>query len=121
MGVTAVEARKRGDDVRTYTFEMAGVDRAILDGETEGFGRFHVDTRNGKLLGATVVAAHAGELISEAALAITRGLTALAFSSVIHPYPTQSEVWKRLGDAVARERLKPWLKRVFTRYLAWRR
>jgi pyruvate/2-oxoglutarate dehydrogenase complex dihydrolipoamide dehydrogenase (E3) component len=121
VGLTAVEAEEQGERVKVYTVQMAAVDRAILDGQTNGFARFYVDTGSGRLLGATVVAANAGDLISEASLAITNRLPAAAFSSTIHPYPTRSEVWKRLGDAVSRERLKPWVKRAFTRFLALRR
>ena len=93
----------------------------MLDGETKGFARLHVDERNGRILGATVVARHAGEMVGEVCLAMTEGLSAGSLAKTIHPYPTQAEVWKRLGDAYARTRLKPWIKRLFERYFGWRR
>ena len=107
--------------MRTLTVQLSEIDRAVLDGETDGFARLHVDKKNGKILGVTVVARHAGEMIGEVALAMTEGLGAGSLSKTIHPYPTQAEVWKRLGDSHARTRLKPWIKRVFERFLAWRR
>ena len=121
VGLYEHEAREHGIVLKTFTVSLADVDRAVLDGETSGFARLHVDPRNGRILGATVVARHAGEMISEVALAMTEGLTAGSLSKTIHPYPTQGEVWKRLGDMYARTRLKPWIKRLFERYFAWRR
>jgi hypothetical protein len=73
------------------------------------------------ILGATLIARHAGEMIGELALAMTRGLGAGALAQTIHPYPTQAEAWKRLGDQYNRTRLKPWIKRLFERYFAWLR
>ena len=67
-------------------------------------------------MGATAVARRAGEMLGEVVLAMTEGLPATVLSRSIHPYPTQTEVWKRLGDAVARERLTPGIKRVFERW-----
>ena len=119
VGLYDDQARSKGFDVATFTVQLADVDRAILDGETNGFARLHVNARNGRILGATLVARHAGEMIGEASLAMTSGLTIGALARTVHPYPTQAEVWKRLGDAHARTRLKPWLKRVLERYLAW--
>lgn len=121
VGLYEHEAKERGLRVESFTVQLAEVDRAVLDGETKGFARLLVDQRNGRILGATVVARHAGEMIGEASLAMTEGLRASALSKAIVPYPTQAEVWKRLGDAHARTRLKPWIKRLFERYFAWRR
>jgi len=121
VGLYEQEAKERGLSVKTFTVQLEDVDRAVLDGETKGFARLHVDERNGRILGATVVARHAGEMIGEVCLAMTEGLSAGSLSKTIHPYPTQAEVWKRLGDGYARTRLKPWIKRLFERYFGWRR
>ena len=112
VGISAKDAAAR-DDVDTLTVELATLDRAILDGETNGFAR--------KILGATIVARHGGDLIGELALAMTAGLTVSALANTIHPYPTQSEIWKRLGDAAGKRRLTPFIKRLFQRLMAWRR
>ena len=120
VGLSAAEARAVGDRVRTLTVPFADVDRAILDGEPEGFARIHVDARSGRLLGATAVARHAGEMIGEPTLAIGRGLTAADLSTTIHPYPTQAEVWRKLGDAWQRTRLTPRAKRILSTLIEWR-
>ena len=121
VGLSAREAAARGDAVVTLTVPMSGVDRAILESETEGFGRVHVDAKTGKLLGGTIVGSHAGENIGELALAMTQGLTVGALAGTILPYPTQGEVLKRLGDAWSRRRLTPRAKNFLTRFLTWRR
>ncbi len=121
VGLGAQEAASRGDAVVTLTVPMASVDRALLEGETEGFGRLHVDAKSGKLLGGTLVGAHAGEHIGELVLAMTHGLTAGALASTVLPYPTQGEVLKRLGDAWNRRKLTPRAKGFLTRFLSWRR
>ena len=99
VGLYEKEAQDLGFDVVTLSAPLKEVDRAVLDGETEGFARVHVEKKNGRILGATMVAGHAGEMIGELAVAITAGLSIDAISKTIHPYPTQAEAWKRLGDA----------------------
>jgi pyruvate/2-oxoglutarate dehydrogenase complex dihydrolipoamide dehydrogenase (E3) component len=121
VGLSAEEAAARGEAVVTLTVPMASVDRAILESETEGFGRLHVEARTGKLLGGTIVGSHAGENIGELALAMTQGLTVGALANTVLPYPTQGEVLKRLGDAWNRRRLTPRAKNFLTRFLTWRR
>jgi pyruvate/2-oxoglutarate dehydrogenase complex dihydrolipoamide dehydrogenase (E3) component len=121
VGLTEEEARKHGQQVETFTLPLVEVDRAILDGETEGFARVHMDAKTRRILGATLVSRHAGESIGELVLAMNQGLKLEALSSVIHPYPTQAEVIKRLGDASMRSRLKPWMKRLLEKYFSFRR
>jgi pyruvate/2-oxoglutarate dehydrogenase complex dihydrolipoamide dehydrogenase (E3) component len=104
----------------TFTVPLADVDRAIVDGETDGFARIHAD-RKGRILGATLVSRHAGESIGEIALAMTHGLRISALGETVHPYPTQAEVWKRLGDASQRARLTPGVRGFLARILRWRR
>jgi len=121
VGLYQAQAQARGYQVATFTVQLSGLDRAILDGDTAGFARIVVNSKNGKLLGATAVGRHAGELIGEATLALRQGLRASALSSTIHAYPTQSEVWKRLGDAQQRTRLTPRARSIFRWLLAKRR
>src|SRR5262249_50614516 len=99
VGLTARQAREQGVAVQTFRLPLAEVDRAILDGEAEGFAAVHVGKGSDHILGATVVAAHAGEMIGEVTLAMTHGLGLAALGSTIHPYPTQAEGLKRPGDA----------------------
>jgi len=119
VGLSSAEAERR-TDVRTLTVDLAEVDRAVLDGTSDGFARVHADAK-GRILGATIVAAHAGDLIGEVSLAMTAGLRLGSLSQTIHPYPTQAEVWKKLGDAWNRTRLTPGVRSLFRQVLRWRR
>ena len=121
VGLYETEAKDRGLDLLTLTVPLKEMDRAILDEETDGFARVHVNKRNGRILGATMVASHAGEMIGEMALAVTAGLSLGAVAKTIHPYPTQAEAWKRLGDAWNRSKLTPRVRGFFERFLQWRR
>lgn len=120
VGLTAEQATARGLAVNSHTVKLEEMDRAILDGETEGFARIHVGAK-GQLLGATLVARHAGEMIGPPTLVMTQKLTVFALASTVAPYPTQAEVWKRLGDAHARTGLTPGVKSLFERLLRWKR
>jgi pyruvate/2-oxoglutarate dehydrogenase complex dihydrolipoamide dehydrogenase (E3) component len=120
-GLYEAESRAAGFDVATITEGFEDVDRAILDGEEEGFARVHYDRRTGKILGGTIVARHAGEMISELTLAIANGLKMRALAGVIHPYPTQAEALRKIGDAYNRARLTPGLLIIFRKWFAWRR
>ena len=117
----AHEAEKRGLKVTTFAQELSAVDRAVLDGETDGFVKVHVEQGTDKILGATIVASHAGDLISEITTAMAAKMGLGSIANVIHPYPTQAEAIKKVGDAYNRTRLTPFAKRLFERLLAWRR
>jgi pyruvate/2-oxoglutarate dehydrogenase complex dihydrolipoamide dehydrogenase (E3) component len=121
VGYDEADARKAGYEVATITQELADNDRAILEGETEGFARVHYDRKSGRILGGTIVARHAGEMVGQLTLAITTGQKMSALASMIQPYPTQAEVIKRIGDAYMREKLTPGVKKLFSRWFAWRR
>lgn len=121
VGMYEADAKAAGFDVATITEPLEDNDRAILDGETDGFARVHYDRRSGKILGGTIVARHAGDIISELTLAIANGLKLGALSSTIHPYPTQASVLQRIGDAYNRTRLSPTISKVFKRWFAWKR
>jgi pyruvate/2-oxoglutarate dehydrogenase complex dihydrolipoamide dehydrogenase (E3) component len=121
VGQYEKDAREKGIDVTTLTVPLADVDRAVLDGETEGFARVHLKKGTDRILGATIVARHAGEMINEFSLAITNGLGMAAIGRTIHPYPTQAEVIKRLADAHNRTRLTPPVQKILARWLKWRR
>ncbi len=121
VGLYEPEARERGLDVETITVPLHEVDRARLDGEDEGFLRVHLKKGSDRLLGATLVAEHAGDMISELTLAMVGGLGIGTLAATIHPYPTQAEVMRKAGDAYNRSRLTPTVKRLFERWLAFRR
>ncbi|MEO6057620.1 MAG: FAD-containing oxidoreductase, partial [Gemmatimonadales bacterium] len=73
------------------------------------------------ILGATIVARHAGEMINEISLAMVAGIGLKTVSQVIHSYPTQAEAIRKAGDAYTRTRLSPFLKALSRRWLAWSR
>jgi len=119
IGLTEEEAAREKIPVRTFRQDLHHVDRAILDGEGEGFVKIHVWEGSDEIVGATIVAAHAGELISQISLAMTNGLGLKKIANTIYPYPTQGEAIKKVGDAFNRTRLTPWVKWLFERWLAW--
>jgi len=115
------DAARAGYDVATITQSFGEVDRAILDGEAEGFARVHYDKKTGKILGGTIVARHAGEMLGELTLAITAKQSVGVLSSTIHSYPTQAEALRKIGDTYMRTKLTPTVKKVFAKWLEWRR
>jgi len=121
VGLSAADAETQGIAVDTFTVPLRDVDRAVLDGRTEGFFRVHVRRGTDRIVGATLVAEHAGDVISEvtAAMAAGKGLGSLA--SVVHPYPTQAEAIRKAGDAYNRTRLTPAVKRLLALVLRLRR
>ncbi len=113
VGLYEAEARKAGCEVETITVPLNEVDRAILEGEDEGFVRVHLKKGSDKILGATIVAAHAGEMIGEVTLAMTAGLGLRSIGNTIHPYPTQAEAIRKAADAHNRTRLTPGARKAF--------
>jgi len=120
VGLYESQAKARGA-VKTFVQPLSDVDRAVLDGESAGFVKVHVRAGSGQILGATVVARHAGEMISELTLAMVGGLGLGTIAQTIHPYPTQAEAIRKIGDAYNRTRLTPRLSRLFKRWMDWTR
>lgn len=121
VGYPSEDARAAGFDVAAITQELSGVDRAVLDSESEGFARVHYDRKSRRILGGTIVARHAGEMLGELTLAIATRQKIDVLSSTIHTYPTQAEALRKIGDAYMKTRLTPTVKKLFARWLAWRR
>jgi len=121
VGMYEADAKAKEIALTTLTVPLSDIDRAVLDGETEGFARVHLRKGTDTILGATIVARHAGEIINEFTLAMTSGLGLGAIATTIHPYPTQAEVIKRLADTYNRTRLTPFLKRILSGWLKWQR
>ncbi|HEX9943306.1 MAG TPA: mercuric reductase [Thermoanaerobaculia bacterium] len=115
VGLYERDAREKGIAVETLTVPLSGVDRAILDGADDGFLRVHVakGSKEGKIVGATLVAEHAGDMLGELCLAVTHGIGLARIASVIHPYPTQGEVVKKAADTWRRGKLTPTVKKIF--------
>lgn len=113
VGITAAEAAERGAAVETITIPLAEVDRARLDDATEGFFRVHLERGSDTILGATLVAEHAGDVITQVTQAMTHKLGLAALGSAIYPYPTQAEALRKAADAWRRRKLTPTAKRAF--------
>ncbi|HEX9883853.1 MAG TPA: mercuric reductase [Desulfobaccales bacterium] len=121
VGLNEAEAAQQGIALQTFMRPLREVDRAIVDGEEDGFVKIHVKAGDDRILGATIVARHAGEMISEITAAMVGKMGLGTLAAVIHPYPTQAEAIRQCGDAYNRTRLTPFLKGVLTRYFGWRR
>lgn len=119
VGLYEHEARARGIPIKTFMQALSDVDRAVLDGETDGFVKVHVREGSEQIVGATVVASHAGELISELSLAMTGKLGLSTIARTVHPYPTQAEAIHKIGDAYNRTRLTPRVRWLFRQWLNW--
>lgn len=113
VGLYEHDASDAGYEVETLTVELEENDRARLDGETDGFLRLHLKKGSDEILGGTLVAEHAGEMIGPLTLAVTHGIGLSRFSETIFPYPTQAEVYRRAGDEYARRKLTGWVERLF--------
>ena len=112
VGLTEAEAHREGVAIETITIPFADVDRAVLAGATDGFLRVHVRRGTDTLVGVTVVAPDAGDLIAEAALAMTNGLGLSAMGRTIHPYPTMAEAYRKAADRWRRSKLTPVARRI---------
>lgn len=118
VGHTAASAALAGVQVQTFTVPLHDVDRARLEGDTAGFCRVHVRQGSDTIVGATIVAPNAGDMISEITLAMTNGLGLGAIGRTMHPYPTHGEVLRKVADSWRRTKLTPFVKRLFTRYFS---
>ena len=121
VGMYEREAADRGIKIDTYFRALKDVDRALADGEEEGFVKIHTKKGQDRIVGATIVASHAGEMINEVTLAMVGKLGLKTISGVIHPYPTQAEAIKQAADMYNRTRLTPFVRKLFDRWLAWTR
>jgi pyruvate/2-oxoglutarate dehydrogenase complex dihydrolipoamide dehydrogenase (E3) component len=122
VGMYEESAQAQGIAVDTFMRRSGDIDRAVLEGEEEdGFVKIHVKRGTDRILGATIVSAHAGEMISEITLAMEAGLGLKALSETIHPYPTRSEGIKKVADDYNRTRLTPAIRRILARWLEFKR
>jgi pyruvate/2-oxoglutarate dehydrogenase complex dihydrolipoamide dehydrogenase (E3) component len=121
VGLGAREAGARGPGVETFVRHLRDVDRAVTDGETDGFVKVHVRRGSGRILGATIVARQAGEMIGELTLAMSAGIGLDALAGVIHPYPTRADAIRQAADQYRRTRLTPRVRAVLAAWLRWAR
>lgn len=121
VGMYEKEAKEKGIEVETYTYKLDEVDRAILDGEDEGFARVHMKKGTDKILGATIVAAHAGDMIGEFSVAMKAGAGAKTIAGTIHPYPTQAEVNRKVINLWRKAHFTQRTRNLLTKLFEWLR
>ena len=117
VGIYVKQARDRGIPIKTFTVPMHDNDRAIADGEEDGFVKIHVRDGTDKILGATIVARHAGEMINGISLAMVAGIGLRTVAQVIHTYPTQAEAIRQAAIAYTRTRLTPFAAWVLRKWV----
>lgn len=122
VGLSEAEAAERGVAIETINIDFAHLDRARLDGDEEGFLRVHLAEGSDRIVGATIVHPHAGELIAQVTQAMTTELGLESLSDVVFPYPTAAEALRRAADARRRGRLTERVTWLFSQYFRlWRR
>ena len=121
VGLYEQEAQERGIAIETFVVSTGDVDRGRADGETEGFLKVHVKQGSDQIVGATMVASHAGEMINILTLDMVAGVGLKRIATMIFPYPTQAEVIKKVADSYSRTRLTPLVKGLFTQWFRWTR
>ena len=121
VGLTEAEARaKFGTNVKVYKVSFADNDRANTENATDGFAK--VVTNKGKIVGASLVGEHAGELIHEFVWAMTENLKITQLNKIIRVYPTLAKIIQAVSTEATLESLKsPFVQKWFARYLKiWR-
>lgn len=121
VGLTADEATRRGMRIDTYRVNLSDVDRAILDGRTEGFVAVHTLRGRAEVIGGTIVAPHAGEMIGELTMLMQERRSLATLGRTVHVYPTMSEAFTRIALEYERARLTPSVRRLLAKWLAWQR
>lgn len=119
VGLCEADATKAGVAYDTVTVPFHDVDRAILDGQEEGLLKVLLAKGTDRIIGATLVAEHAGDMIGEITLAMTAGLGLSTIGRTIHPYPTQGEVFRKAADVWRRRKLTPTVRRLFAAFFRW--
>ena len=120
VGLSEEEAAAEGKAVRVIKVPFEGIDRAVCDGAREGFLKILTPPKRDVILGATLVGAHAGELLHEVVLAMQARLRLRDLAKTVHIYPTLAEIFRRAGDEARKESFTPTMQRLFKAYLGWR-
>lgn len=121
VGLYAHQAQEKGIAIDTYTVHFDENDRAVADGEEEGFVKVITKKGSDQILGATIVARQAGDMINEITVAMVAGIGLKTLATVIHPYPTQAEAIARVAGLYTRTRLTPTVHALSKGWLEWQR
>ena len=121
VGLNESEARAQGIAYEVTRYELKELDRAIADGAEEGFIKVLTAPGRDRILGATIVGARAGDMLSEFTLAMRHGLGLKAIFATIHPYPGWSDAARATAGEWRRARAPAWALRLSQRLFAWAR
>ena len=114
VGLSEEEAQKNGTAYDLFRIDLSDVDRAVLEDEDVGFVKILTAKSSAKILGATIVGPHAGDLLHEFVLAMSAEMGLGKIASTIHAYPTLAELARKAGDKYNKTRLTPRVKKIFT-------
>ncbi len=117
VGLTVEEAAEQGVEIDTFEKSFAEVDRGMTDGVVRGFAKIHVEKGSDKIVGATLVGRHTGDMMNEISLAMTYNLGLSKIADVVHPYPTQGEIIRQLAGMYMRTKMTPFVKGAFNKWL----
>ena len=118
VGMHVWDASERSVPVKSFTVMMQDVARAITDGQDDGFVKIHVKLGTDKILGATIVASRASEMINEISVAMSTGIGMRKLAQVLHTYPAQSDAIRLAALAYTLDEPVSWLQRAYARWLA---
>ena len=114
VGLGEKEAKQKNVDYDLFAVPLEDLDRAVVESEDVGFAKVLTAKGSDKILGATIVGPHAGDLLHELVLAMKAGIGLGTVASTIHAYPTFAEFARKAGDKYNKTRLTPRAKKVFT-------
>jgi pyruvate/2-oxoglutarate dehydrogenase complex dihydrolipoamide dehydrogenase (E3) component len=114
VGLGEKEAKGQNIDYDLFVVPLEDVDRAVVESEDAGFAKILTGKDSDKILGATIIAPHAGDLLHEFVLAMKARIGLGTIASTIHAYPTFAELARKAGDKYNKTRLTPRAKKIFT-------
>jgi pyruvate/2-oxoglutarate dehydrogenase complex dihydrolipoamide dehydrogenase (E3) component len=118
VGMHVWDASERSVPIKSFTVMMQDVARAITDGQDDGFIKIHVKLGTDKILGATIVAARASEMINEISVAMSTGIGMRKLARVLHTYPAQSDAIRLAALAYTLDEPVSWLQKAYARWFA---
>ena len=114
VGLNESEAKRQNISYDLISIRIDELDRAVVDGEELGFIKVLTVKGTDRILGVTIVAAHAGDLVHEFVLAMKYHIGLGQLATTIHAYPTFAELGRKVGDLYNKKRLRPFAKKIFT-------
>lgn len=120
VGATEAELHERGSKFEVYRFPFSKIDRAVTEGKTNGLIKIFAKKLTGKILGASILGAGAGDMIGELAVSMRNGVTLRQISDTIHPYPTSALGVRRAADQWYIRNHSPRFVRLLQRVMGYR-